>query len=202
MKRSFWFLTLGLALALSVCAQEPKNEAKTETAEHDDMLGWKWANFGILAFGLGFLVAKNLPPILKARTVEIQSGMREAAKMKAEAQATVAEVEKKLASVSADVDKLRAQLKSEMAAEEMRIQQDTERMAQRIAHQSEQDIASLTKVGRTELKAYSAALALDLAKQRVQAAMNPATQQSLVNDCVHDLRVAEERHATQGAQPQ
>ena len=195
MKRLFCFVTIALALAISAGAQE-------HAAEHDDMMGWKWANFAILAFGLGFLVAKNVPPILKARTVEIQSGMREAAKMKAEALATVAEIEKKLASVSADVDQLRAQLKSEMTAEETRIQQDTERMAQRIAHQSGQDIASLTKVARMELKAYSAALALDLAKERVRAAMNPATQQSLVDDFVHDLRVAEERHATEGAQPQ
>ena len=205
MKRLLCFVTIALALAISAGAQEgasQKNEANKEAAGHDDMLGWKWANFAILAFGLGFLVAKNVPPILKARTLEIQSGMREAAKMKAQAQATVAEIEKKLASVSADVDQLRAQLKSEMAAEETRIQQDTERMAQRIAYQSGQDIASLTKVGRMELKAYSAALALDLAKERVRAAMNPATQQSLVDDFVQDLRVAEERHATQGAQPQ
>lgn len=189
MKRLFCSAMLALALTAYVGAQE-KNEPKHEGGGHDDMLGWKLANFVLLGLGLGYLLLKNLPPMFKARTEEIQGGMREAAKMKAEAEATVARIEQKLATVSAEVDGLRTQLKSEMSAEEQRIQQETERLAQRIAHQSEQDIASLTKLARMELKAFSASLALDLAKQRLKGAMNPATQQALVDEFVHDLRGA------------
>ena len=189
MKRLFYCAMLALALATCAGAQE-KSEPKHEAGGHDDMLGWKLANFVLLGLGLGYLLAKNLPPMFKARTEEIQGGMREAAKMKAEAEATVARIEQKLATVSAEVHGLRTQLKSEMSAEEQRIQQETERLAQRIAHQSEQDIASLTKLARMELKAFSASLALDLAKQRLKGAMNPATQQALVDEFVHDLRGA------------
>jgi len=40
--------------------------------------GWKWANFVLLVVGLGYLIAKTLPPLFKSRTEEIQKGIAEA----------------------------------------------------------------------------------------------------------------------------
>ena len=176
---------LALFVTLAMLAFGQKEGA---TPEHGEMLGWKWANFALLAIGLGYLLAKNLPPFFRSRTAEIQSGMQEAARMKADAEARLAEIEKKLAGLGADIENLRSQLKADMSAEGERIRQETARLVKRIQDQAEQDIAFLTKAGRQELKGYAASLALDLAEQRLRSRMNPETQHHLVDSFVRDLQ--------------
>ncbi len=194
MKRFFCGLALFVALAACLPAQEHApivpNDAAEKKEGHDEMLGWKWANFALLALGLGYLGFRNLPAFFNARTVEIQQGIREASKMNAEAKAKVAEIERQLAGVGDQIDKLRSQLKSDMEAEGVRIQQSTERNLKRIQEQAEQEVAFMTKAARSELKTFSASLALDLAKQRIQSRINPETQHWLVESFVHDLQTA------------
>ena len=48
-------------------------------------------------------------------------------------------------------------------------------------------IASALKAAQLELKSYSAALAIDLARQKVRARMTPSDQDALVQNFVADL---------------
>lgn len=184
-------LLLGFVLlaTLSIClpAQEAKTDAKEAKEEHGEMLGWKWANFGLLALGLGYLLGKNLPPFFRSRTEEIQRGMQEAGKLKADAEARAAAIEGQLANVASEIERLRTELRAEMSIEGQRIEQETAKFTQRIKEQAEQEIAFLTKAGRQELKAFSASLALDLAQDRIRSRMNPGTQTSLVDAFVQDM---------------
>lgn len=195
MRRFLYGASLFLALTACLPAQEHApivyKDASAEKKEgHDEMLGWKWANFALLALGLGYLGAKSLPAFFRARTVEIQQGIREASKLNADAKAKVAEIESQLAGVGTEIDHLRTRLKADMEAEGDRIQQSTARNLKRIQEQAEQEIAFMTKAARSELKVFSASLALDLARQRIQSRINPETQHWLVESFVHDLRNA------------
>jgi F-type H+-transporting ATPase subunit b len=194
MKRFLTILIFSLALASFLPAQEhegPKKEgaAAQNSSEYpgEKLIGWKWANFVILAAGLGYLIAKNVPPFFRSRTEEIQSGIREASRLKAEADATMAEVERQYATLGTEIESLKTRLKAEMAAEGTRIQQDTEKMLTRIHQQADQEIAFITKAARNELRSHAANLALDLAKGRIANRMNAQTQQGLVSAFVHDL---------------
>jgi F-type H+-transporting ATPase subunit b len=181
-------------LSSTIPAQEPRNEqGRTEEQAGDKLLSWKLINFAILVFALGYFSAKALPPFFRSRTGEIRSGIEEAAKMKAEAEAKVSEIERQLAGIGADIENLRSQLKAEMTAEGERLKQETGRLVNRIHEQAEQEINFMTKAGRQELKNYSASLALDLAKQRIQSRMNPDAQHSLVESFVSDLRKSDGR---------
>ena len=51
---------------------------------------WKWANFALLAGGLGYLISKHAGPFFRSRTEEIQKGIQDAAKVRAEAEARAA----------------------------------------------------------------------------------------------------------------
>ncbi len=171
-------LLILLLAAVGVSAQE-KTEESNEV--------WKWANFAILSVGLGYLVAKTLPPFFRSRTAEIQKGISEAQKIKREAEARASEMDARLASLSAEIDKFRLNARTEMEQEDARLRDETSRHLQKLQLQAEQEIETLGKLARRELKAYAAKLALDLAEQRIRTRLDAAAGNGLVEDFVKDL---------------
>jgi F-type H+-transporting ATPase subunit b len=153
----------------------------------DPYIWWKWANFAILAGALGYLLGKVLPAFFKSRTEEIQKDIRESARMKEEAMARAAEVEKKMAALASEVEKLKQTARAEMAVEGERIKKDTAAQIARMQAQSEVEIDSASKIARQELKQYAASLAVDLAEQRIRGGMSHEVQDSLVDQVVADL---------------
>ena len=159
-------------------------------AEHamPNEIWWKFANFVILVGGLGYLLAKNAGPFFRARTASIQQGITEAAQVKAEAEARAKEIETRVTHLSADVHTMKQQSREEMAAENARLQAETERQLAKIHSQAQAEIASAAKLASAELQAFSAQLALELAETQIQARMNPELQHALADAFVQDLR--------------
>ena len=198
MRRSVIWFALLLALSFTLPAEEhapkaeathgeAKGEAHGEEHAGQNVILWKWANFAILAAGLGFLIVKQAGPYFATRSIEIQKGITDAQKMRADAEANAAAMEAKLAKLSVEVEAMRKSAKDEAAQEGARIRQETERELARIQTHSEQEIASALKAAQTELKNYSAQLAVNLARQKVRERMTPADQDALVQSFVADL---------------
>ena len=173
--------------ALALQAQEKEGEAKAEKsgemAEPDPML--KWANFAILALALGYLLSKTMPPLFRSRTDEIQQGIAEAQKIKAEADKRVAEVEARLKTLSAEIEQFRTQAKAEMQQEGQRLQQETAHQIARLEQQASQEIDAAGKTARRELKSHAANLAVTLAEQKLRAQAGSGT--GLVDGFLQDL---------------
>ena len=148
---------------------------------------WKWANFVLLVAGLGYLMAKMLPPLFKSRTEEIQKGIAEARAIKQDAERRAAEVDRRTAALGADIERFRVEAKSEMQQEGERIRQETAAQIARLENQAQQEIEISGKIARRELKSYAAKLSLDLAEQRVRERLNPKTEQELVDAFIQDL---------------
>jgi F-type H+-transporting ATPase subunit b len=187
-RKAIWF-ALFLALAVASPAQEheaAKGEAHKEAAE-PDMTGWKWANFAILAVGLGYLIVKNVGPYFASRSLEIRKGIEDAQKIRADAEAKAAQIETRLANLGREVEAMRQSAREEAAQEGARIRQDTERELAKVQAHADQEIASALKAAQLELKSYSARLAVDLARQKVRDRMTPADQDALVQRFVVDL---------------
>ena len=188
------FFALGTAFA-------QEHAEKTETAEHktSEPEGpgaiWKWANFVILAVGIGYVIAKQLPPRFASRKTEIQQGIVEAQKMKQDAERRAAEMDARLAALGADIEKFRVQSGAEMRQEGERIAQETAAQIKRIEAQAAVEIDTAGKTARRQLKEYAAELALGLAEERLRARMDSATESTLVTNFVHDL----ERQASQNS---
>lgn len=157
-------------------------------ADHGPSIGWKWANFVLLGAALGYLIGKNAPAFFRSRTDDIQRGMAEAARIKKDADARVAEVERRLASLENEIAALRSSARDEMAAEIERMREETTRQLARIKEQAEQEMSSALKAARLELKKYSAELAVSLAEQKVRSRLTPAIDDSLVDTFVDQLR--------------
>jgi F-type H+-transporting ATPase subunit b len=149
---------------------------------------WKWANFAILALVLGWLIRKNAGPFFAARSEQIQSGIAEAAKVRAEAEQRAAEIERRVGNLGAEVESLRQRSREEIAREGERVRAETETSIRKIQAQSEAEIASATKHAAQELKAYSAKLALDLAERQIRDRMTDDTQEQITDAFVTELR--------------
>jgi F-type H+-transporting ATPase subunit b len=177
---------LALMLATGVFAQE-KQEKAEEPITKDEMLVWKWANFAILVAGAGYLLSKHLPPYFKSRTGEIQKDITEAQATKQAADKRSAEMDARLNSLAADIEKFRVQAKIEMEQEAARIRQETAHQIEKLQKQAEQEIESAGTLASRELHAYAAKLSLDLAEQRIRTRLDAATEAGLVDDFTKDL---------------
>jgi F-type H+-transporting ATPase subunit b len=173
-------------LLLVILASASLSAAESPASDEPSPI-WKWANFAILAAGLGYVMSKHLPTFFRARSAEIQKGIAEAQQMKRDAEKRAAEMDAKLKALSADVEKFRANAAVEMKQESERIRQDTAAQMQRLEDQSAVEIESATKTARRELKEYAADLALELAEQRIRARLDGPTESALVDGFVSDL---------------
>jgi F-type H+-transporting ATPase subunit b len=176
-------LVIGLTLATCLLAQGGQ-----EVETGDQWLGWKWANFAILAVGLGYLIRKHAPAFFELRSREIQQGIAEATKTKLEAEARATAVERRLASLESEISGMRAAAREEIDAEGGRISRETVHRLQRIQAQGAQEIELMARALREDLRKHSAQLALELAEQRIRSRMTKETEDSLADRFLQDLR--------------
>jgi F-type H+-transporting ATPase subunit b len=184
---------LVIALLITTClaaAQEAPHEAPPHEAApaHNNEIWWKWANFAILAAGLGYLIGKNAGPFFRSRSEDIQRGIREAAAVRADAEATAAEIERRISNLNAEVEALRKSSHEEIAREGERVSAETAQQIAKIQRQAEADIASAAKQASQQLKAYSAELAIKLAAQQIEQRMTEQNQEQLADVFVDDIR--------------
>ena len=192
MRRAALMLVLALALVAPrvAFAQEGTPAHEIEESKGDPWIWWKWANFLILAGGLGYLIGKRAPGFFRSRSEEIQSGIQEASKVRSDAEARAAAIEIRMAGLQSEIEGIRANAHAEMEAEGERIRRETEQQVRRIQEQSQQELATLAKLAREELKTYAGSLALDIAEQRIRGRLDAGTQNRLVQVFVHDLQRA------------
>jgi F-type H+-transporting ATPase subunit b len=177
------FAALLFSGAAMLHAQEKEATEKSgEMAEPDPV--WKWANFVLLAAALGYLLNKTLPPLFKSRSEEIQKGIAEAQIMKQDADRRAAEVDARLRTLSSEIETFRANAKVEMQQEGERIRQETAGQIARLEQQASQEVEAASKAAQRELKSHAAALALELAEQRLRVQAGGA---ALVDGFIQDL---------------
>jgi F-type H+-transporting ATPase subunit b len=167
-------------------ALERASETPAE-GEHGSLEAWKWANFALLAFGLGYLVKKNAGPFFATRNLKIQQDMLDAQEARADAEKRAADVDRRLANLAAEIASLKAESQSEAQSETQRSMQYTAAEIAKIQAHAEREIASAGKAARMELKRYSAELAVQFAEQKISARMTGEAQDNLVHGFVHDL---------------
>lgn len=168
-------------------AQEATHEEGGETTMPYEVW-WKWANLAVLVGVLWFLLHKPIGTFFESRTAEIQKGIRDAAQVRADAEARAAEIESKISNLSGEIERIRAAAKAEIATEGARIQTETEAQLTKIQAQAEAEIASATKQASVELKAHAAQLALQIAENQIRQKLDPRLQEDLANVFVNDLR--------------
>lgn len=179
-------LLLAVMTAAPAFAQEAAEKTKSGLSPTLEMI-LLWVNFAILVGGLAYLVKKYGTPFLTARSEKISHDIVEAARIRKEAEARSAEVDRRLANLEADLATLREESQKELKAQRRYATERSAAEMAKIQAHADQEIAAAGKLARLELKRYSAELALTLAGQKIQARMTPDTQDALVRGFLKDL---------------
>jgi F-type H+-transporting ATPase subunit b len=188
MRRSSGIKTLLLVLmtAAPLFAQEAHEKTKSGLSPTLESI-LLWVNFAILVGGLAYLANKFGGPFLAARSQKISHDIEDAARVRKDAEARSAEVDRRLANLEADLASLRVESQKELESQRRHGAERNAAEMARIQAQAEMEIAAAGKLARLELKRYSAELALALAAQKIQARMTSGTQDALVRGFVKDL---------------
>ena len=148
MRRTAVWLVLLVGLASVSLSQEHApagKQAEHGEAAEKDLTGWKWANFAILAAGIGFLLVKQAGPYFASRSVEIRKGIEESQKLRADAEASAAAMEARLANLGAEIEVMRKSAREEAEQEGARIRQETQGELAKIQAHADYEISSALK---------------------------------------------------------
>ncbi len=158
---------------------------------------WKWPNFLLLAGLLGYMIKKHVPALLSSRSQQIREGLEAGEKAKAEADARAAAVDAKMANLDREIAELRAGAKADLEREADRIRREATAELSRIEQHTAMEIVSLGKQARLELRQHAAALAMDLAEQKIRGRMTPEVHATLLGNFEGDMSARNQGGLTQ-----
>jgi F0F1-type ATP synthase membrane subunit b/b' len=188
MKRLLLIVVFGLAIVASAYAQaQSEGGAEQEVAAQQRVVLWKWLNFGILVAGLGYLVVKNAPAFFNARSEEIQKAIKDATGLKVEADFRSSEMDRRMATLSAEIAKLREHAKVEMERESKRVDEDTRVSLARIQEHTTREIESLRIQAGLAVREHAVRLASDLAVSHLRDNPGEVRQDELIHIFTGDV---------------
>jgi F-type H+-transporting ATPase subunit b len=154
---------------------------------HDNLMLWRVVNFLILAGVLGWLIRKHAGPFFAERSQSIVQDIADSRRKLAESEARAKTIDERLARLGLDIDELKTKARAEMALEHERIERETDARMKKVFLLADQEVVAATKAARTELKAYTAQLAVELAEKKITSRMTPDLQRSLLGAFVRHL---------------
>jgi F0F1-type ATP synthase membrane subunit b/b' len=130
---------------------------------------WKLINFAIFAAGLGYVLSKLGPRFFNARSADIQKAIKDATGLKIDADFRYAEIDKRMANLGSEVDKLKAEAKTAMEREHQRLLRDTQEDEEYIRKSTTAEIEALRVEGAREVRSTASQRAFALAEKRLAA---------------------------------
>ena len=145
-------------------------------------------NFAILAGTLVYLLRSPIAKYLQDRSAQIRGDLVAASEMKETATAQIADIDRKMKALPAELAALRAQGEQEVAAEDHRIKTVAATERERLLEQARRDIDMHVKVAERELVSHAADLTVGLATTRIKNIITEDDQQRLVDRYVQQLK--------------
>jgi F-type H+-transporting ATPase subunit b len=150
----------------------------------------KVVNFAILGGVLFYFLRTPISTYLVARGTQIRQDLVTAAEMRATAAAQLADIERKLQALPAELDALRAQGALDVKAEQARIAQAAAAERERLIAQTHREIDARLRVAKRQLTEHAADLAVKVAEDRIRRTITPEDQLRLVDRYAAQLREA------------
>ena len=180
-------------LAPPAAAAVPQHEAATAAPQHEAGAAAeapheqtllqtvaKLANFAILAGVLVYFLRTPIAAYLSARGTTIRSELVAASDLRAMATAQLAEIERKLQTLPAELEALKKQGAEDVVAEQARIAQAAAVERERLIQQTRREVDTRLRVARRELTEHAAQLAVQVAEARIKRTITPEDQLRLV----------------------
>lgn len=165
-------------------------EAAEHGGEHGGLAGLLWpvANFIVLVVLLNKFLRAPIAEYLAARSSQIRKDLVDAAELNKAATAQLADVERKMQALPGELDALRTRGAEEIVAEEERIASAAAADRARLLTQTKREIEVRLQAAQRELSDHAAALALQLAEQKLATDMTAADHARLVDRYVAQVK--------------
>lgn len=186
-------LLIAGAGAASAIAAPQHEEGAAAAAPHEQTLLQtiaKVANFAILAGVLVYYLRSPIGAYIASRATAIRSDLVAASEMRATATAQLAEIERKLQSLPAELAALKSKGAEDVAAEQARIASAAAAERERLIQQTRREIETRLQSARRDLTEHAAKLAVQVAEARIRQTITPDDQLRLVERYTAQLREA------------
>jgi F-type H+-transporting ATPase subunit b len=141
----------------------------------------KLFNFALLAGALVYFLKSPIAAYLTSRSTQIRQDLVTAAEMRAAARAQLLEIQKKLTSLPAELEALKAQGAEDVRNEKARIAAAAATERERLMEQARREIDMTLRIARRELIEQTATLAVGIARDRITRTITPEDQIRLVD---------------------
>jgi F-type H+-transporting ATPase subunit b len=171
-------------------ATAPQAHASTEAPEHGAAESpaqspWaliaSWVNFLLLAGGLFYVLRNPVRRYLAGRRETIRAELVTARETATKAAEQLADLDRRLKELPGEIAALKARGEEEIAAEQARIHQLAEAERTRLLEQARREIDVQVRLAKRDLAEHAAALAVSLAKERIEYTVTPTDQERLVD---------------------
>lgn len=186
-KKTILLVLLVVPLFLFMSSAEDSHGSQTK-----DFLG-KVLNFLVLFGGLAYLLRKPLGSFLQARSESVAKELRDARESREEAIERVASVEARLDSLDKEVEELRLAAEKDGQTLHQSLIEEARKDADRLKRFAQQEIEMLTQDSVRDIKEFAAALATDLARQRIQDRLTGEDQSSLIEKSIERFEKLHEK---------
>ncbi|MDQ2948169.1 MAG: ATP synthase F0 subunit B [Acidobacteriota bacterium] len=173
----------GLLLSFGACHAFAQ-EAKEQAAEPAGDMKWKIINTALFVIGIGYLLRKSAPAFFNARSADIQKAIKDATGLKIEADFRYSEIDRKMATLTDEIGRMRAQSAAEMDREHERMRRDTAVEIQRLQQNIAAELDAFRKEGVRKIRHQTAQAALALAEQRLRDTLAGTESEDQVHDFV------------------
>ena len=149
---------------------------------------WQVIAFAFLLFFLAKMLKKPLGSFLVKRKEGIRTSLDQASQKKNEAQRLLGEWEKKLESLSREIQDLHGTIRQEGEEERKRIVERAQEEGERIRKQAQIIAEHEVKKARVALKKEMVDLSLELAEKLLKEALQPQDQERLVREYIGKMK--------------
>jgi len=160
-------------------------EGGEAAASHEGASPWSLVarlfNFAVLVGVLVYFLRSPFRAFLVTRGAEVRAELVKAADLRRRAGEQLAEVDRRLAALPAEIEALRARGNKEVAAEDARIRNAADAERARLVEQGRRQIDIQLRVAKRELLAHAAGLAVDVALERIRRTICDDDQRRLVD---------------------
>jgi F-type H+-transporting ATPase subunit b len=153
-------------------------------------IGARLLNFAILVGLLVYFLRSPFAAYLASRSSQIRQELVTAAELRATATAQLAEIERKLQALPAELSSLRQQGAGDVKAEQARIAQAAAAERTRLLEHTRREIDMRLRIARRELTEHAAILAVGIAEQRIRRSITPEDQLRLLDRYASQLKEA------------
>jgi F-type H+-transporting ATPase subunit b len=177
-------LLILFVLAIPVLAAEG---AEPDPADSPTGLVFRWLNFIIVFGGIGYLIAKHGGAFFRGNAKEIAANIVEATAAKAEADRELQQVEVKIAHLDQDVAEMRAEAGRNWAAESEQLHASGQAEIEKIAAAAREELAASERAAQQQVREIAASMAVQRAATLVSSMMNAEVRSRMFQTFLNEL---------------